>query len=150
MNISELKDDIEEIYFIVKQMTVKTIIHLLTPIKYLPTSKEGVAIIYYVERWNNVKEVFTDIQYSIDKPCGQYVSTYSYLNNVTIEKKNKICQEVKLCEFSNPELLEMNHDSVNTNSDLQLKLIRRCQMITLKILQSTLLIMNFDITNFTI
>ncbi|CAG8753197.1 7400_t:CDS:2 [Rhizophagus irregularis] len=116
MNISELKDDIEEIYFIVKQMTVKTIIHLLTPIKYLPTSKEGVAIIYYVERWNNVKEVFTDIQYSIDKPCGQYVSTYSYLNNVTIEKKNKICQEVKLCEFSNPELLEMNHDSANDNN----------------------------------
>ncbi|CAB4417487.1 unnamed protein product [Rhizophagus irregularis] len=85
-------------------MTVKTIIHLLTSIEYLLTSKEGVAIIYYVEGWNNVEEVFTDIQYSIGKPCGQHVLTYSYLDNITIEKKDKICQKVKLYEFSNPEL----------------------------------------------
>ncbi|PKY61969.1 hypothetical protein RhiirA4_432188 [Rhizophagus irregularis] len=122
MNISELEDDIEEIYFITKQMTVKTIIHSLTSIEYPPTSKEGVAIIYHVEGWNNVEEVFTDIQYSMGKPCGQHVSTCSYLGDVTVEKKDRTCQGVKLYEFANPELLEMNHDSINTDSDLQLKI----------------------------
>jgi hypothetical protein len=42
-------------------MTVKTIIHTLTPIEYPPTSEEGVAIIYHVEGWNNVEEVFADV-----------------------------------------------------------------------------------------
>ncbi|CAB4382727.1 unnamed protein product [Rhizophagus irregularis] len=48
MNISELEDDVKEIYFIMKQMTVKTIIHSLTPIEYPLTSKEGVVIIYHM------------------------------------------------------------------------------------------------------
>lgn len=63
INISELEDDVKEIYFITKQMTIKTIIHSLTPIEYLPTNnKKGIAIIYHVyKEWNNVKEVFTDI-----------------------------------------------------------------------------------------
>ena len=43
-------------------MTIKTIIHSLTPVEYPPTSEEGVAIIFHVQGWNN-KEVaaFTDI-----------------------------------------------------------------------------------------
>ena len=52
---------IEEIYFITKQMTVKTIIHSLTPIEYPPTSEEGVAIVYHVEGLNNVEAIFTDV-----------------------------------------------------------------------------------------
>ena len=42
-------------------MTVKTIIHSLTPIEYPPTSKEGVAIVYYVEGWQNVNAAITDV-----------------------------------------------------------------------------------------
>ncbi|CAB4418704.1 unnamed protein product [Rhizophagus irregularis] len=119
--LPESEDDVEEIYYITKQMTVKTIIHSLTPIEYPPTSKEGVAIVYHVEGWNNVEEAFTDIQYSMGKPCGQHTSTCSYLGDVTIEKKDRTCQGVKICEFANSELLEMNHELVNTDSDLQLK-----------------------------
>ncbi|PKY59028.1 hypothetical protein RhiirA4_481456 [Rhizophagus irregularis] len=44
MNISELEDDIKEIYFITKQMTIKTIIHLLTPIEYLLTNNKKVKL----------------------------------------------------------------------------------------------------------
>jgi len=56
------------------------------------------------------------------KPCGQHTSTCSYLGNVAVDKKDRKCQGVKICEFANPELLEMSHESVNTDSDLQLKI----------------------------
>ena len=42
-------------------MTVKTILHSLTPIEYPPTSEDGVAIIYHVEGWQNVNSAFTDV-----------------------------------------------------------------------------------------
>ncbi|PKY38520.1 hypothetical protein RhiirA4_451520 [Rhizophagus irregularis] len=47
--LSKSEDDVEEIYYITKQMTVKTIIHFLISIEYPPTSKEGVVIVYHVE-----------------------------------------------------------------------------------------------------
>ncbi|CAB5379938.1 unnamed protein product [Rhizophagus irregularis] len=81
--LPESEDNVKEIYYITKQMTVKTIIHSLTPIEYPPTSKEGVAIVYH-------------IQYSMGKPCGQHTSTCSYLGDVTIEKKDRTCQGVKI------------------------------------------------------
>lgn len=46
---------------ITKQITVKTILHSLTPIEYPPTSEDGVAIIYHVEGWQNVNSAFTDV-----------------------------------------------------------------------------------------
>ncbi|RGB36833.1 hypothetical protein C1646_757608 [Rhizophagus diaphanus] len=49
-----------EIY-ITKHMTVKTILHSLTPLEYSPTSEDGVAIIYHVEGWQNMDLAFTDI-----------------------------------------------------------------------------------------
>lgn len=42
-------------------MTVKTIIYSLIPIEYPSTSKEGVVIVYHVERWNNVEKAFKDV-----------------------------------------------------------------------------------------
>uniref|UniRef100_U9SWQ8 Uncharacterized protein n=1 Tax=Rhizophagus irregularis (strain DAOM 181602 / DAOM 197198 / MUCL 43194) TaxID=747089 RepID=U9SWQ8_RHIID len=64
-NISppEPKDD--EIY-ITKSMTVKTIIHSLTPVEYPPTSEEGVAIIYQIQGWNNKEAAFTDVNININ------------------------------------------------------------------------------------
>jgi ferredoxin len=56
------------------------------------------------------------------KPCGQHASTCSYLGDVSVKKRDRTCQGVKLCEFANSELFEMNHESVNTDSDLQLKI----------------------------
>jgi hypothetical protein len=55
------------------------------------------------------------------RPCGQHTSTCSYLGDVSVKRKDRTCQGIKICEFANPELLEMNHESVNTDSDLQLK-----------------------------
>ncbi|GET62771.1 hypothetical protein RhiirA5_438659 [Rhizophagus irregularis] len=56
------------------------------------------------------------------KPYGQYISTYSYFDNITVKKKDKIYQKVELYEFANFELLEINNNSVNTDLNLQLKI----------------------------
>ncbi|CAI2184801.1 18909_t:CDS:2 [Funneliformis geosporum] len=106
-----------EVYFITKNISVKMIIHSLTPIEYLAISQEGVAIIYHVEGWNNVEA----IQYSMGKPCGQHNSTCIYLGNIGVVRKERICQGVKLCEFATPELLEIKHETVDPESDLCLK-----------------------------
>lgn len=47
-------------------MTVKTIIHSLTPVEYPPTSEEGVAIIYQIQGWNNKEAAFTDVNININ------------------------------------------------------------------------------------
>ncbi|CAI2197006.1 7463_t:CDS:2, partial [Funneliformis geosporum] len=44
--------------------------------------QEEVAIIYHVEGWNNVEAVFTDTQYSMEKPCDQHNLTCIYLGNI--------------------------------------------------------------------
>ncbi|PKY57869.1 hypothetical protein RhiirA4_479266 [Rhizophagus irregularis] len=83
-------------------------------IEYPPTSEDGVAIIYHVEGWQNVDSVFTDIQYFMDKLSGQ--------NQTTLNKKDQTYRGLKICEFASSELLEMTHKSVDSNSDLYLKM----------------------------
>lgn len=46
-------------------MTVKTIIHSLTPIEYPPTSEEGVAIIFHIQGWNDKEAAFTDVNINV-------------------------------------------------------------------------------------
>ncbi|CAI2173726.1 16439_t:CDS:1, partial [Funneliformis geosporum] len=61
------------------------------------------------------------IQYSMGKSCNQHNSTCIYLGNIGVVKKEKTCQRVKLCEFATPELLEIKHEIINSESDLCLK-----------------------------
>ncbi|CAB4379477.1 unnamed protein product [Rhizophagus irregularis] len=68
----DLNIEDDEIY-ITKSMTVKTIIHSLTPVEYPPTSEEGVAIIYQIQGWNNKEAAFTDIQYSMPKDLPRLI-----------------------------------------------------------------------------
>ena len=42
-------------------MSIETIFHSLIPIKYSLTAKNGIAIIYYIKGWQNVKAIFSDI-----------------------------------------------------------------------------------------
>jgi hypothetical protein len=42
-------------------LAVKTIIHSLIPMEYPPTSKEGVAIVYHIEGWENKEAAFADV-----------------------------------------------------------------------------------------
>ena len=63
IQLSNTTPDLEENaeIYITKQMTVKTILHSLTPIEYPPTSEDGVAIVYHVEGWQNVNSAFADV-----------------------------------------------------------------------------------------
>ncbi|POG57709.1 hypothetical protein GLOIN_2v1791412 [Rhizophagus irregularis DAOM 181602=DAOM 197198] len=90
---SKLEEDTE--IYITKHITVKTIIHSLVPIEYPPTSERGIAIIYHIERWENKEAVFSNVQYSMG---------------------------LKMCEFADLELKEMEHKSVDPDSDLCLKI----------------------------
>lgn len=56
------------------------------------------------------------------KPCGQHNTTCPYLGNVAVIRKDRTCQGIKICEFADQELREMQHESVDIDSDLRLKI----------------------------
>jgi len=64
--------------------------------------------------------LFFKIQYSMGRPGGQNDTTCSYFGNIAINKKDRTCQGLKICEFADLELKEMEHKSVD--SDLRLKI----------------------------
>lgn len=68
----------------------------------------------------NINFVFK-IQYSMGRPGGQNDTTSSYLGNITVNKQDRTCQGLKLCEFANSELKELQHKLVDPYSDLRLK-----------------------------
>jgi hypothetical protein len=47
--------------YITKQVTVKTLLHSLTPMEYPPTSEDGVAIVYHIEGWQDMNAAFADV-----------------------------------------------------------------------------------------
>ena len=55
-------------------------------------------------------------------PCGQNKTTCTYLNDVAVIKKDRTCHGVKMCEFADSELQEMEHKSVDPDSDLRLRI----------------------------
>ena len=68
--------------------------------------------------------MFFKIQYPMGEPSGQNLTTCSYLGNVTVNKKDRTCRGLKICEFASPELQEMKHESVDPDSDLRLKVTK--------------------------
>jgi hypothetical protein len=56
------------------------------------------------------------------KPSGQNHTTCTYLGNITVDKKDRTCHGLKICEFASPELQDMKHESVDLDSDLRLKI----------------------------
>ena len=55
------------------------------------------------------------------EPSGQNQTTCSYLGDVVVNKKDRTCHGLKMCEFISTELWEMKHESVDPDSDLRLK-----------------------------
>jgi hypothetical protein len=56
------------------------------------------------------------------KPCGGNSTICSYLGDVAVAKKDRTCQGIKICEFADHELMEMEHETVDLDSDLCLKI----------------------------
>lgn len=66
--------------------------------------------------------LFLKVQYSMGLPCGQNKTTCTYLGDIAVIKKDRTCHGVKICEFADLELREMEHKSVDPNSDLRLRM----------------------------
>jgi hypothetical protein len=62
------------------------------------------------------------IQYPMGGPSGQNDTTCTFLGNITVNKKDRTCHGLKICEFASMELKEMTHKSVDLDSDLRLKI----------------------------
>ncbi|CAG8463292.1 15916_t:CDS:2 [Funneliformis mosseae] len=84
-NISSPDMEDTEIH-LTKNMTVKMIIYSMTLVEYLPTSEEGVAIIYHVEEWDNIEAAFADI-HILWADLVANDTTCSYLGNIAVDKK---------------------------------------------------------------
>ena len=56
------------------------------------------------------------------KPSGQNNANCPYLGDIAVNKKDRTCQGIKICEFASPELQKIKHDSVNSNLNLRLKM----------------------------
>ena len=64
----------------------------------------------------------------MSEPSGQNQTTCHYLGDVTVNKKDRTCHRLKICEFADPELWEMRHESVDPDSDLRLKINEELSM----------------------
>jgi hypothetical protein len=56
------------------------------------------------------------------EPSGQNQTTCYYFGDIIVDKKDRTCRGLKICEFASTELWEMQHESVDPDSDLQLKI----------------------------
>jgi hypothetical protein len=56
------------------------------------------------------------------RPSGRNKAVCSYLGNVAVTRKDRTYQGLKICEFADQELKEMEHKTVDLDSDLHLKI----------------------------
>ncbi|CAG8596127.1 2226_t:CDS:2, partial [Ambispora gerdemannii] len=63
-------EDNEIVYF-TKNLVIDIIYHMLTLMKYLPTSHKGVTIVFNTQDWKKTESAFNDIQYAMGKPGGE-------------------------------------------------------------------------------
>ena len=56
------------------------------------------------------------------KPFDQNQTTCYYFGDIIVDKKDKTCRDLKICKFVSIELQKIQHKSVDSDSDLQLKI----------------------------
>ena len=56
------------------------------------------------------------------KPSGQNHTTCTYLGDITVNKKDRTCHRLKICEFASSELQDIKYELVDLDSDLHLKI----------------------------
>ena len=52
------------------------------------------------------------IQYPMGKPSGQNDAIYPYLSIIVIQKKDRTCQGIKMCEFVSSELARISRSRI--------------------------------------
>ncbi|CAB4479109.1 unnamed protein product [Rhizophagus irregularis] len=87
--------------------------------KYPETSSEGVATVYNVTGWKNHTDAFSDIQYSTNGSGGTTnIQECPFFGGIPVKKNQRKCQGIKFCQFTDPELVNQEHCSVDFDSEI--------------------------------
>ncbi|PKC54668.1 hypothetical protein RhiirA1_447023 [Rhizophagus irregularis] len=117
-NESESEENEEVFAFFTQKLQVRKVIHTTTPVEYPETSPNGVATIYNITGWKNHMDAFSDIQYSTNGAGGSAnIKEGPFFGGISVKKDTRKCQGIKYCQFSNPEIINQEHCSVNFDSE---------------------------------
>ncbi|PKK73608.1 hypothetical protein RhiirC2_823058 [Rhizophagus irregularis] len=115
---NELESE-ETLAFFTSQLRVPKVIYTTVPIEYPDTSSEGVATVYNVTGWKNHTDAFSDIQYSTNGSGGTTnIQECSFFGGIPVKKNQRKCQGIKFCQFTDPELINQEHCSVDFDSEI--------------------------------
>ncbi|UZO12218.1 uncharacterized protein OCT59_003766 [Rhizophagus irregularis] len=117
-NESESEENEEVFAFFTQKLQVRKVIHTTTPVEYPETSPNGVATIYNITGWKNHMDAFSDIQYSTNGASGSAnIKECPFFGGISVKKDTRKCQGIKYCQFSNPEIINQEHCSVDFDSE---------------------------------
>ncbi|GBC22818.2 hypothetical protein GLOIN_2v1773466 [Rhizophagus irregularis DAOM 181602=DAOM 197198] len=117
-NESESEENEEVFAFFTQKLQVRKVIHTTTPVEYPETSPNGVATIYNITGWKNHMDAFSDIQYSTNGAGGSAnIKEGPFFGGISVKKDTRKCQGIKYCQFSNPEIINQEHCSVDFDSE---------------------------------
>ncbi|CAB5175825.1 unnamed protein product [Rhizophagus irregularis] len=115
---NELESE-ETLAFFTSQLRVPKVIYTTVPIEYPDTSSEGVATVYNVTGWKNHIDAFSDIQYSTNGSGGTTnIQECPFFGGIPVKKNQRKCQGIKFCQFTDPELVNQEHCSVDFDSEI--------------------------------
>ncbi|GBC18049.2 hypothetical protein GLOIN_2v1545568 [Rhizophagus irregularis DAOM 181602=DAOM 197198] len=115
---NELESE-ETLAFFTSQLRVPKVIYTTVPIEYPDTSSEGVATVYNVTGWKNHTDAFSDIQYSTNGSGGTTnIQECPFFGGIPVKKNQRKCQGIKFCQFTDPELVNQEHCSVDFDSEI--------------------------------
>ncbi|CAG8671029.1 17187_t:CDS:2 [Cetraspora pellucida] len=109
MNILDIKEFLPEL---VNPELEPTIIHSNVPVKYLSTSPEGIVTIFHISDWTNSSHAWKNVKwYSFNKKS-------LYFGNSQVYKEKYYCIRIKACCFTDPLLINIEHNEVDVESSL--------------------------------
>ncbi|CAG8579137.1 7905_t:CDS:10, partial [Cetraspora pellucida] len=116
---SNYDDDLLPINLITENLRVGEIRYLALPMEYLPTSEQGIAIVFNIGSWESYDSFFNNIQYQRGRPSGGGNTKvwYTFLD-CDVHKYYSTCQGIKRCAFACTEIQNASHSEVNMDTDL--------------------------------
>ncbi|CAG8743400.1 15566_t:CDS:10 [Cetraspora pellucida] len=115
-------DEFPEIACFTSRFQIKNIIHSSMPVEYPSTSPEGIATIFHVEDWTDPSHTWKNIQYSMGGGGVHLIKSSPYFGNIPISKVERDCMGIKVCHFTDPSLINIEHNEVDVESPLWKKI----------------------------
>ncbi|CAB4381821.1 unnamed protein product [Rhizophagus irregularis] len=104
----------------IEEYNEENLIEMITVlVEYPETSPEGVATVYNVTGWKNAMDAFSDVQYSTNGSGGATdIRECPFFGGIPVKKDQRKCQGIKFCQFTDPELVNQEHCSVDFDSEI--------------------------------